>query len=187
MERTKDSSIAPTGSTDWRDRPTEIHFVSIELSEDVSDTLALADLALYNLSTEESISLQDVLFDYDEQAETGTWDFRALTALDPGWYRITLSAAGITDVAGNELDGDGDGTGGDDWVYGGEAPQDDMLLPILGDCDLDGDNDFFDYVTLKVHFGLEGNWRDGDLDYDGHVTFYDYITQKEHFGQSVTR
>ena len=130
----------------------------------------------------------DLVDDYD----TGLYNDDNITKLDNSTggktYRITLWAAGITDVAGNELDGDGDGTGGDNWVYGETAGQDDMLVPILGDGDLDGDVDFFDYMPAKGNFGMtDAVWQDGDFDYDGEVTFFDYLTAKGNFLQSVTR
>jgi len=57
-----------------------------------------------------------------------------------------------------------------------------------GDADLDGDVDFFDYITTKGNFGTlaGGTWADGDSDFDGDVDFLDYITTKGNFGTSVT-
>ncbi|HUU82658.1 MAG TPA: PPC domain-containing protein [Phycisphaerae bacterium] len=36
--------------------------------------------------------------------------------LQPGHYRFTARASSLADLAGNSLDGDGDGTGGDDFI-----------------------------------------------------------------------
>jgi len=55
---------------------------------------------------------------------------------------------------------------------------------IPGDTDLDGDVDFFDYLTAKGNFGMAtgAGWADGDFDRDGDVDFTDYITVKGNFG-----
>jgi hypothetical protein len=128
-------------------------------------------------------------FSYDSETRTATWDFNAQT-YDPGWYRITLSAAGVTDAAGNALDGDGNGTGGDDYIYGDDAgSEDDLLIPILGDTDLDGDVDYTDYMTTMGNYGQPSGmeWDDGDFDYDGDVDWLDYLAVKSHYGQSLSR
>lgn len=171
---------------DWRLRPTELHTISLEFSEDVSDTLALGDLSLYNLSTSEGESLDGVDFSYDD--EVGTWDFGGRTPTQgEGWYSVTISATDVTDVAGNYLDGDGDGTGGDDYVYGEAAPQDDMLVPHLGDANLDGTVNWQDLQILAAHMGQSGTWVDGDFNYDELVNYLDYLILKANTGKSVTR
>lgn len=46
---------------------------------------------------------------------TSHLDLTSGPALDAGWYRLLACATAITDVAGIELDGNGDGTAGDDF------------------------------------------------------------------------
>ena len=58
---------------------------------------------------------------------------------------------------------------------------------LIGDLDLDGDVDFFDYIATSNNFGeTEGmRFQDGDMDNDGDVDFFDYITVSNHFGDSL--
>ena len=58
---------------------------------------------------------------------------------------------------------------------------------LIGDLDLDGDVDFFDYIATSNNFGeTEGmRFQDGDMDGDGDVDFFDYITVSNHFGDSL--
>ena len=58
---------------------------------------------------------------------------------------------------------------------------------LVGDLDLDGDVDFFDYITTSNNFGeTEGmRFQDGDMDGDGDVDFFDYIAVSNHFGDTV--
>ena len=58
---------------------------------------------------------------------------------------------------------------------------------LVGDLDLDGDVDFFDYTATSNNFGeTEGmRFRHGDMDGDGDVDFFDYIAVSNHFGDSL--
>ena len=58
---------------------------------------------------------------------------------------------------------------------------------LIGDLDLDGDVDFFDYIATSNNFGeTEGmRFQDGDMDGDGDVDFFDYVTVSNHFGDSL--
>ena len=58
---------------------------------------------------------------------------------------------------------------------------------LIGDLDLDGDVDFFDYIATSNNFGETDGMRfqDGDMDGDGDVDFFDYITVSNHFGDSL--
>ena len=58
---------------------------------------------------------------------------------------------------------------------------------LIGDLDLDGDVDFFDYIATSNNFGeTEGmRFQDGDMDDDGDVDFFDYIAVSNHFGDSL--
>jgi len=123
------------GEDDWKLRPTQLWTISLEFSEDVVVEEEDALLDLDNLSQDGSID--PVQPTYDSQTFTATWDYGGITP-DVGWYLVTLSA-GVEDLAGNALDGDGNGIAGGDYVYGAAAPENDMLIPILGDADLDGE------------------------------------------------
>ena len=59
---------------------------------------------------------------------------------------------------------------------------------LVGDVDLDGDVDFFDYIATSNNFGeTDGmGFQDGDMDGDGDVDFFDYITVSNHFGDTLS-
>ena len=77
---------------------------------------------------------------------------------------------------------------GDGLDYGGHE----LTLTIdhdllIGDLDLDGDVDFFDYIATSNNFGQTGGmgFQDGDMDGDGDVDFFDYIAVSNHFGDTL--
>lgn len=173
---------------DWDLHPTTLNTITIQFSENVSDTLGASDLTLWNLTSSTQVTLDPApSFSYDAQTNKGTWDFGGL-ALTASWYEVLISGTGVTDIAGNALDGDGDGTGGDDYSYGAAYPQDDMLIPILGDANLDGAVGYWDLQILMANYGQSGkNWSEGDFTYDGYVGSADYMALKQHSGMSLSR
>ena len=153
-------------------------------SEDVSASLGEDDLVLFNDSTAEPVDLTPIAEPtWDGGTNTATWTF-AGAVIDRGFHTATLVAAGISDAAGNPLDGDGNGTGGDDFVAT-EVAGNPLLVAIPGDVDLDGavtiliENPMFggdplpgDAVILNGNIGISSGalWADGDVDGDGAVT-----------------
>ncbi len=182
--------LGPDGDP-WEWRPTELYQIRITFSEDVSPYLDAGDLLLYNQSTQEYVSLDGVEFTYDSETDTATWDFGG-QALPAGWYLVTIDAGGVTDLAGNPLDGNADGTEGDDYEYGDDAgTEDEMLLPILGDLDLDGDVDWDDLMTLLASYECpvlpEEAWENGDIDYSLFVDSDDLSTLLASYNLSLPR
>ena len=94
---------------------------------------------------------------------TATWTFPDLTggSLSDGNYVAVLSAVGVTDIAGNPLDGNGDGVGADDYRFD--------LFRYFGDLDGDRDVDYADqYWFQQTYLKSAGNQRfDPRLDYNG--------------------
>jgi len=178
--------VGPNGDP-WESRPTELYQIRITFSEDVSGSVDVRDLQIYNLSMGVWESMNGVNMTYDPATNMATWDFGG-RALPTGWYQITLAASGITDSIGNPLDGNADGIEGDDWVYGDDAgTEDDLLIPILGDLDLDGDVDLTDYTTFAVGCFSPGGWAEGDIDYSGFVDYIDYEILDQHMFESLSR
>lgn len=71
--------------------------------------------------------------------------------------------------------------------YHDEVKRVELRRRIPGDCDLDWDVDFSDYVKTKGNFGKTGTvWADGDFDEDGDVDFKDYVACKGNFGIGVS-
>lgn len=165
----------------WKLRPTTLDTITIGFSEEVYDDSATAGaaLALYNISTSQPLSPSRTL--YGQETDTLTWDFGELNLTsNAGWYRVTISGSDVKDIAGNIM--------GSDYVYGNSAPQNDMLLPILGDANLDGSVGYADLMILAANMGGPGRtWSQADFNYDTFVDASDYITLKLFFGLSVSR
>ncbi len=69
-------------------------------------------------------------------ADTDTYFAANFNRLIDGQYRLFACAAGIQDMAGNPLDGDGDGTGGDDFQIVFRVDQFNQVRNGHFDCDL---------------------------------------------------
>jgi len=97
-----------------------------------------------------------------------------------GYYRITLKAANVQDLAANPLDGDANGTGGDDYVAS-------FMVALPGDVDLSGDVGRADFVSLRSSFGTgsSARWEHGDSDGDGDVDAFDYVALKRNCGRAL--
>ncbi|MCK4340713.1 MAG: Ig-like domain-containing protein [Phycisphaerae bacterium] len=104
--------------------------------------------------------------------------------LSQDMYTFTIVASRVTDEAGNPLDGNGDGTGGDDYVVTFS------LLP--GDFDHDGDVDIDDFNTFAECLAgpdvfdpppgcNPGDFINADLDGDSDVDLVDFVTFQESF------
>ena len=162
---------------EWTFRPTILSTITIGFSEDVYDSsgTAGAAMALYNISTSQSYS-PGYTFS-GQETDSLTWIINTTPAA--GWYRVTISGSAVKDIAGNAM--------GSDYVYGNEYPQDAMLVPILGDANLDGVVGYADLSIVMAHMGQSGHWTEGDFDCNGWVNAGDYIIYKQHNGQSVSR
>jgi glucose/arabinose dehydrogenase len=102
------------------------------------------DLRLWNATTGQFIDLAPATFAYSSSSRTATWTFPAASGqsmLPNGNYRATLLPMGIYDSAGNPLDGDKDGVGGDEYNF--------AFHRFFGDSDGDRDADTRDYVSAR--------------------------------------
>jgi hypothetical protein len=118
------------------------------------------------------VDLTGVTFTYDAANLTATWDFTGVAGMDAAFYMAVLHATLVTDSFGNQLDGDGNGTGGDDLNQV-------LLVAQKGDVDVDGDVDLADYNILAANFDPAGNnsshgWCDANFDGDFDVDLTDY-------------
>jgi len=167
-------AVAPTASLSANagaaQRSMLTSFVA-DFSEDVSASVSVGDLVVRNVLTDEPIAVADMAVAYDATHDKATWTFPGLPggSLPDGNWEVTLLAGGIADAAGNPLDGNGDGAGGDDHVFN--------LFRFFGDADGDRDVDFADL------FKFRGTYQKGsadpafnatfDADSDGDVDFAD--------------
>jgi len=149
--------------------------IAVTFSGDVSGSVEAGDLVVYNETTGVYVSPATASFDYVGQ--TARWTFASLAS---GSYRVRLSAGEVSDGSGYPLDGDGDGVGGDDYVFGFASG-----TVLMGDADGDGDVDLDDLFTVRNNFGRAGGWAEGDFDGDGVVDLDDLFTVRNNFGAST--
>ena len=104
-------------------------------------------------------------------------------SLADGRYELTLHAAGISSN-GFTLDGDADGTAGDDFVFGDEAHE--VFYRLYGDVVGDGVVDLLDFGRFRSTFGLASSDTDFepslDHDGDGEITLVDFGRFRSNFG-----
>jgi len=103
------------------------------------------------------------------------------TSLADGRYTLTVLASKVS-AGGGSLDGNGDGTGGDDYVLVGTPAN--GLFRLFGDNDGDGDVDAQDFGAFRAAFGGTSNLN-FDADGDGDVDAADFGAFRARFGSSV--
>jgi hypothetical protein len=93
--------------------------LTIQFTSDVGATITAADLVLTD-SAGNTVSPSLMSLSYNAAKKSATWSFPGVSggALPAGTYRVRLLAAGISDAAGRHLDGNRNGIGGDDFVWG---------------------------------------------------------------------
>ncbi|MBI84778.1 MAG: hypothetical protein CMJ81_16420 [Planctomycetaceae bacterium] len=129
-----------------------------------------------------AMDLTGVGFDYHAASMTATWDLTGVAGIDAAFYTGLLDATLITDSFGNLLDGDGDGTAGDDFSHV-------LLVAKAGDSDLDGDVDLTDYSRFATNFDPTGinsphEWCDANFDTDLDIDVTDYLQLSGNFAPS---
>jgi subtilisin-like proprotein convertase family protein len=99
-------------------------------------------------------------------------------SLADGNYRLTTLDT-ITDASGNRLDGNGDGSAGDDRT--------DDFFRLYGDVTGDGSVDVFDLLQLRQAYEPSGGTYNAALDYDGdgEVDIFDLLEFRKRFGSSI--
>jgi hypothetical protein len=140
----------------------------------------VGDLTLVNLTTGQTIDPATIATAYDPVAKTQTITFPGFpyAHLADGDYKLTLAAAGVTDPAGNALDGNSDGTGGDAFVF--------RFYQLGGDANRDRKVDFNDLVALAQYYNTAGKiWPDGDFNGDGNVDFNDLVILAQRYNTSL--
>jgi hypothetical protein len=141
--------------------------VTIQFSEDVGASLSLADLTVTNLTTGLAMVPASIAFDATTKIATLTF---AVGPIVDGNYRVIVAGAGITDAAGNALDGDANGSAGGDMAFD--------FFSLAGDANRDRVVDFADLVILSQSYGLTGKtFSQGNFNYsaDGVVDFDDLV------------
>jgi len=102
-------------------------------------------------------------------------------SLADGRYTLTAFASKVSGPGGS-LDGNGDGTAGDDFVLVGNTTN--KLFRLFGDHDGDGDVDAQDFGAFRAAFGGSSNLA-FDSDNDGDVDAADFGQLRQRFGTAV--
>lgn len=118
---------------------------------------------LVNETTGEEVDLTNAVVTGDG-TDTITIDLSQVPLAD-GRYTLTLLAGHITDADGNSLDGDGDGSAGDDYVW--------TFVRLACDANGDGKVDSADLAVWQRNYDPLGRNQNtaatGDWDHDGDV------------------
>jgi parallel beta-helix repeat protein len=153
---------------------TRDHKLRYTFSENVSATLSAADLYVDDART--YISYSPANYAYDTQTNTATFTFAG--QMPKGVFRASLFGDGITDPAGNKLDGD------NNLLPGGTHVSSFYFVP--GDANHDGEVDFDDQVRLAQNYNTAGRtYEQGDFNYDGRVDFDDLIVLAQNYNSSL--
>jgi hypothetical protein len=112
---------------------------------------------------------------YNVPTTTASLGFGSVLA--DGNYRVTVSGAGVSDAAGNPLDGDNDGVALGNFTYD--------FFVLTGDANHDKTVDTADFNALAAHFAQAGNYANGDFNYDGLVDTTDFNLLAGHFGNTL--
>ena len=157
----------------------------VKVEFDQSVVLASNAMSLLNLTTGQTIT--ELTQTDTEPGPTRTWDVgyadpNVWTGVLPrGNYELLLNADRVTSAAaGNEkLDGDRDGTGGDDYVSG--------FFFQPGDVNHDRVVDGADYGTLDQWYQFPGTagFSNGDVNYDEVIDGADYGTLDAWYGTAL--
>jgi extracellular elastinolytic metalloproteinase len=156
------------------------HAVRVSFSENVAASIDAADLVLHNDTTNTTIPSAAQSVSYDAGTNTATFIFPGLPddLLSDGNYSATLVASGVSDIDGNALDGDGDGTAGGDYLF-------DFFF-LTGDANHDGRVNLQDFNRLATNFGQSPrDFGEGDFNYDGVVNLQDFNRLAIKFGTQL--
>jgi hypothetical protein len=140
----------------------------------------VGDLTLVNTTSGQTIDPAAISVVYDPTAKTETIAFPGFASghLPDGDYVMTLAAGDVKDLAGNALDGNSDGTGGDDFTF--------KFYQLGGDATRDRKVDFNDLVRLAQNYNTTGKvWPDGDFNGDGAVDFSDLVILAQNYNTAL--
>jgi hypothetical protein len=143
-----------------------------DFSANVQASLAVSDLQVRNLTTNQLIPSDKIALGYDAQTNRATFTFPgyAYGALPDGKYRATLPAGSVSDPQGNPLAGDVE-----------------IVFEFLnGDANRDGRVNLTDFNILAANFGTGGrDFGQGDFTYDGLVNLSDFNVLAGRFGTAI--
>jgi len=166
-------SVTINGGQEYR---SQIDSLALAFDQDVSVSLGVGDLALYNDTTQQAADISGAVLDYAPATDTATWDMSGVDLAD-GYYTATLLAAGVTDASDSHLDGNGDDVGGDDYTF--------TFFVLKCDANGDGRVDSADLAIWQQNYdplGLNDNTPGmGDWDNDGDIDSADLALWQQNY------
>jgi hypothetical protein len=101
-------------------------------------------------------------------------------SLQDGRYDLTIIAASVSNANG-QLDGDGNGVGGDNYVQIGSPAN--GLFRLFGDADGNGTVNSSDFATFRSVFGIGPSFF--DFNNDGQTNSDDFAEFRKRFGLMI--
>ncbi|NLF73821.1 MAG: hypothetical protein GX575_32830, partial [Candidatus Anammoximicrobium sp.] len=175
--------------TSWAQQRSRIRDLTVVFDEPVRPVTA-ADLVLTNLGVNAPADADTVIALQDSQlamADGNTRLIVSLTAgqLTDGVYELRILPT-VKDVAGNALDGDGNGTGGDAYVLYGNATN--KFLRFSADWNGSGGVNIQDFATFSYWFSTAAPPAPSyvDLNNSGGINIQDFSGFAANFAKGVT-
>jgi hypothetical protein len=155
--------------------------VTVQFNEDVGQSLTKTAFTLTDRGSNVAVDEAAIRMIYDATTYTATFTFPGLPngQLPDGNYRATLAAGLVKDRASNLLDGNGDGTAGDDYTFD--------LFQLAGDANRDRAVDFLDLAKLAQNYNISDGrtYADGDFNGDGSVDFLDLAILAQRYNTRI--
>jgi RHS repeat-associated protein len=162
---------------DGYDERSSLAKIGVCFDADISASLSPDDLVMTRSDTGQAVDLTGVSPSWNAATNTATWNLAGLPSgrITDGFYRVRLVAPGITDSAGHPLDGNRDGTAGDDFEW--------STFQKAGDVNGDGTVDAGDLTVVQANLlKLLGQFDPrADLNLDGKVNALDLLVVRQNW------
>jgi hypothetical protein len=148
--------------------------LQFDFSEDITASVQVSDLALFNNTTMSPIAPGTMSVQLDGGNQRATWSFPGYTNgyLPDGNYAATIAAANVSDLAGNSP----------------TAPLGTSFFFLSADANRDHGVDTVDFNILAANFSQTGRtFSQGNFDYDsaGSVDTIDFNLLAANFGKAL--
>ena len=164
-------AVAPSVLANNYRYQTAPHAIAVQFSEDVGASLSSGDFTVVNTTTGATIPSGDFNLTYDAATNTASLAYSANNGVLPdGRYALSVSAADVTDAAGNPLASNASFN----------------FFFLLGDANHDGRVNLSDFNILAANFGQSNrDYTQADFTYDGVVNLRDFNVLAGRFGTAL--
>jgi hypothetical protein len=177
--------LASPQPSSWSNQHSQLARITVEFSKAIDATIV--DVGLVNLGVradndpDANVTLLAEHMTLD--GDTLTLDF-PLGMLDDGVYQLEIMAS-VVDRAGQALDGNADGTPGDNYVLNGSVSN--GLYRLIADWNGDFGVSVFDFTTFSYWFGVSLPTAPAYVDNngDGGVSVFDFTEFSLNFGTGI--